>query len=76
MAKLETGLRRTRVRSGLKQSEVAERAAFRGRTLSVLQSSLRDLPRAERIVVGAPEVPIGRLYPAHHRRRLEAGNDT
>jgi molybdate-binding protein/DNA-binding XRE family transcriptional regulator len=38
MAKLETGLRRARLRSGLKQSELAERAGISRQTLSVLES--------------------------------------
>src|ERR1700682_2087429 len=38
MAKLETGLRRARLKSGLKQSELAERAGISRQTLSVLES--------------------------------------
>jgi molybdate-binding protein/DNA-binding XRE family transcriptional regulator len=38
MAKLETGLRRARLRSGLKQSELAERAGISRQTLSVLEA--------------------------------------
>src|SRR2546423_14922938 len=38
MARLETGLRRTRLKSGLKQSELAKRAGISRQTLSVLES--------------------------------------
>ncbi|MFL5417058.1 MAG: substrate-binding domain-containing protein [Myxococcales bacterium] len=38
MATLETGLRRARLKSGLKQSELAERAGISRQTLSVLES--------------------------------------
>src|ERR1700730_8677722 len=38
MAKLETGLRRARLKSGLKQGELAERAGISRQTLSVLES--------------------------------------
>jgi len=38
MARLETGLRRARLKSGLKQSELAERAGISRQTLSVLES--------------------------------------
>src|SRR4051812_29285501 len=38
MAKLETGLRRLRLRSGLKQSDLAQRAGISRQTLSVLES--------------------------------------
>jgi putative molybdopterin biosynthesis protein len=38
MARLETGLRRARLNSGLKQSELAERAGISRQTLSVLES--------------------------------------
>jgi len=38
MAKLETGLRRARLKSGLKQAELAERAGISRQTLSVLES--------------------------------------
>jgi putative molybdopterin biosynthesis protein len=38
MAKLETGLRRARLKSGLKQSELADRAGISRQTLSVLES--------------------------------------
>src|SRR5207248_5171133 len=38
MARLETGLRRARLKSGLKQSELAKRAGVSRQTLSVLES--------------------------------------
>src|SRR6266481_394070 len=38
MAKLETGLRRARLKSGLKQGDLAERAGISRQTLSVLES--------------------------------------
>ena len=38
MARLETGLRRVRLKSGLKQGELAERAGISRQTLSVLES--------------------------------------
>src|SRR5207302_292098 len=38
MARLETGLRRARLKSGLKQGELAERAGISRQTLSVLES--------------------------------------
>src|SRR2546421_12765941 len=38
MARLETGLRRARLKSGLKQSELAQRAGISRQTLSVLES--------------------------------------
>jgi len=38
MARLESGLRRARLRSGLKQGELAERAGISRQTLSVLES--------------------------------------
>src|SRR5256885_6095508 len=38
MARLETGLRRARLKSGLKQSELAKRAGISRQTLSVLES--------------------------------------
>src|SRR5438067_13758705 len=38
MARLETGLRRARLKSGLKQSELAQRAGVSRQTLSVLES--------------------------------------
>src|SRR6267378_8616198 len=38
MARLESGLRRARLRSGLKQSELAKRAGISRQTLSVLES--------------------------------------
>src|SRR6266853_2918120 len=38
MAKLESGLRRARLKSGLKQSELAKRAGISRQTLSVLES--------------------------------------
>jgi molybdate-binding protein/DNA-binding XRE family transcriptional regulator len=46
MARLETGLRRARLRSGLKQSELAERAGISRQTLSVLESG-RGHPSTE-----------------------------
>src|SRR4051794_15797237 len=38
MSRLESGLRRARLKSGLKQSELAERAGISRQTLSVLES--------------------------------------
>src|SRR5690242_15286783 len=38
MARLETGLRRARLKTGLKQGELAERAGISRQTLSVLES--------------------------------------